>query len=314
MENATIELEEVNEELFSVIPALANPGKVQVLDANTLTDKEFVKNWVSKNTPCLIKGAVKHWPAYKKWGSEDYWINHCDDFKIKVYPHQNFNDFERQKEGQEEMPYHSAVKRLFSKQDSIFSMPSEEIAEGKRFSNTLPDLGGFPFLKGEKKSLWYEKFRFFSYRRASTAWHVHGVDETLMCQVKGPKRVGLIAPDMSDPWYVSNFLNNEKYLDGKEFDEKVEVNTFMVDVEEGDALYIPPYWFHAVVPTDNEVGYTVAYCWRSPLHILGNFSNYFVRDLYKQGLRPIGPMTFVVPFLATAAGISYYTKKLFGNI
>jgi hypothetical protein len=87
-----------------------------------------------------------------------------------------------------------------------------------------------------------------------------------------------------------------------------------VDVTEGDALYIPPYWHHAVAPVDGEAGFTVAYCWRSPLHKLGNFSNFMVREVYRQGMWPLKPMTLILPFLGCYAGLSYSTKKIAGQL
>jgi len=40
-------------------------------------------------------------------------------------------------------------------------------------------------------------------------------------------------------------------------------------VHPGDAIYIPPHWWHAVECPDarDGLGITLAYCWRSPAHI-----------------------------------------------
>ena len=93
-------------------------------------------------------------------------------------------------------------------------------------------------------------------------------------------------------------------------DPSLKLSSYVVDVLEGDALYIPPYWHHGVVPTDANVGFTLAYCWASPIHILGDFSNYFVRSLFLKGLWPIKKISFALPFIALYAGLSNACHKI----
>lgn len=42
----------------------------------------------------------------------------------------------------------------------------------------------------------------------------------------------------------------------------------IADVGVGDALFIPPYWWHGV---EAKPGFsiTIPYCWRSPFHVIG---------------------------------------------
>lgn len=302
------------EDLFTIIPHIETALAVPVLEADTLPEEVFKKDWVAQNKACLIKNAVKHWPAVQKWKDKDYWISVCEDFKVAVYPHMNHNNVNLQKMiNNEMMSFYEAISRLFSGTDAIISMPGEKISEKNRFSGILKDLGEFTFLRFSVMPRIYERKRFFIYRGAATAWHYHDVDETLMCQINGGKRVALLPPHIPKPRYVSDFLLNESHLNGEILDHSLNLTPFIVNVEEGDALYIPPYWHHAVVPTDGEVGFTLAHCWRSPLHILGNFSNYFVRKLYYRGIWPLKKVTAIVPFLAIGAGFAYYKRKLFAR-
>src|SRR5580658_5952692 len=82
-------LEQLKDSLFSIIPGIEAPGSVPVLQAEALTEEVFREEWVSKNRPCLVKGAVKHWPAVEKCKDKDYWISHCKNSEVTVYPHQN---------------------------------------------------------------------------------------------------------------------------------------------------------------------------------------------------------------------------------
>lgn len=304
---------------FSCLSADEEPATLPVLDAGMLTEREFKKEWVDKNQACLIKGAVKHWPASQKCRNKEYWLTTFDNFNLSVYPHHNRNDEKAHQEDRIEINFHDAIERLFANGDLVLSMPSQVIinAKGqytKRFQPFKGDLGKFSFLPSPPLPRNYPRLRCFLYRRAATAWHWHKVDETLMCQVNGSKRVGLLDPSVRHPEAVARFLMSESYFLGEKIDASIKARPYMAVVEEGDALYIPPYWFHGVVPDDEEVGLTAAFCWRSPVHILGNFSNYFVRDLYRKMYQPITGWSYIAPFFAAYAGISYGIKKLLRQI
>ncbi|TYP74360.1 cupin-like domain-containing protein [Aquimarina intermedia] len=300
------------DELFSFIPGIENAGQLPEVDAKTLSESDFHNNWVNKNEACLIKGAVKEWPAWTKWRKPDYWTSFCKDFKIFIYPHRNFNDRDLNNEGRMEMSFYEAAKRFFSNEDKdeVLSLPAEIINEHSFFGPLENDMLTFPFLTNPKSARAYPPNRFFLYKNASTGWHYHDVDETLMCQVKGDKIVALLPPDIPNAHTVTNYLNNEEYMSGKRLDPNMNLKPILVKVMDGDALYIPINWFHAVVPADNQVGVTLAYCWRNSLHKFGNLSNYFVRRTYRQILWPIGPYTFLMPFMGAYSVFSFFTHKL----
>lgn len=295
---------------FAIIPDFEYVALAPTLHASSLTNDKFVNEWVNTNRACLIKGAVKHWPAITKWKNKSYWQSHCADFEVDAFLSQNFIDHRKQQRGRLTLSYHQAIERLFSGIDPVFSIPSEEITSTNRFAGIVEDIGDFGFLPNPPAPRWYQKMRFFSYRNSATAWHYHNVDETLMCQVNGTKRVLLLPPDIPSVDYVTDFFLKEKYLDGEALNNYLRLKPLVAEVEEGDALYIPPYWHHVVVPVGNEVGFTLAYCWASPLHILGNVFNYFVRRLYAEALRPFSIKSAAIPLVALSAIAAYIKRKV----
>lgn len=307
------EMEELCREFFSIVPGINKPGTiVPVIDAADLTEQVFKKEYVAKNRPILIKNAIRHWPAMKKWRDINFWKTEFDNFKVDVFTHQNYNDPQLQAQGKEEMPFHAAMERLFANRDHIFSMPAKKITQKTNFARLIEDAPGFPFLTAPEKPRVIPQRRLFIYRRAATAWHYHDIDETLMCQVKGSKKTAIFPPGVPQIEYLSKYFAEERYLKGETLDKSLDVKPAIVDVNEGDALYIPPYWHHGVVPGDSELGFTLAFCWPSPLHILGNFSSYFVRDLYKRKLWPSGRRRMLLPLIKAKAAMSYMVKKATG--
>lgn len=300
----------LGDDLFSIIPGIEEAGEAPLVFANELNKKIFNENWVIPNKPCLIKGAVKHWPAVQKFKSQDYWLSVCDDFEIKVYPHMNHNVWDRQKVDSQDISFHEAIKRLHNDEDHILSIPSEKVTIDNQFSELIKETPGFSFLSSSIKPRMYDQRRFFMYRRAATAWHYHNIDETLMCQVSGAKKVALLPPDIPSAKYVTKFLTDECYLDGEALNSTMDLKPMIAYVQEGDALYIPPYWHHTVVPDDGEIGFTYAYCWKSPWHKFGDFSNYFVRKLYRDGMWPIKVVSLIMPFLGIYAGMLHGFRKL----
>lgn len=305
------EMKLIRDEIFAIVPGIEKAVPAPVLNSKSLTEKEFQEEWVARNNPCLVKGIIKHWPAVKKWREKDYWMSTCGNPQVEIFPHLNHasRDFIKA----EKMTFHNAIDRLFQNKDHVFSMPSTEITESNGFAGLLKDMAGFSCLPDSPRPRVYNRTRFFMYRRASTAWHYHGVDETLMCQVNGAKSVALFPPDIPRAKYVTEFLDKELHLKGQKLDKSIELRPMITRVDEGDALYIPPYWHHAVVPTDGEIGFTLAFCWKSPIYKLGDLSNFFVREVFRMGLWPLNKRTPMVPILASYAGASLLLRKITGQ-
>lgn len=305
---------DIRAELFSIVPGLDRAKPVPILSAETLNEKTFIDEWVAKNRPCLIKGAVAHWPAVEKWKDKAHVLSLCDKSKITAYPHRNYNDRKKQEDGEVTLPLTEAVERLFSKEDEVFSIPSKLVEASGDYAGFFKEMTGFSFLNSDRSPRFYPKDRIFMYRRAATAWHYHDVDETLMCQVVGDKTVLVLPPTIPQVAHVADFLTSERQLEGEILDPAIELQPFWVDVREGDALYIPPYWLHAVIPADDQIGFTVAHCWSSPWHILGDLSNYFVRKLYKQAVYPINKYSVLAPLLGGYALVRLLWRQLRLNL
>jgi len=305
------EMRELAEKLFSAIPGIKDAASVESIEVSNLNAHDFKTKFIDNNTPCLIKGAIDHWPAIEKWKKKEYWINTCENKEITIIPNINFFDLTKRMESGEKLLFHNALNRLFNNFDHIFSIPGQFVGDGTLYSNLANDIGNFSFLPFPEKPLWDGEKSLFIYRRAATTWHVHYCDETLMCQVNGAKLVAIIPPPKFRAPYITHFLENELYLKGQVIDKNLQLDPKIVEVKEGDALYIPPGWFHCVVPINGDIGFTLACNSKSPLHINGNLSNYFTRRLYKKAWSvPSIKVKMSIPIYLFKAMCSYYFRKI----
>jgi len=304
--------------IFENIPNIKNSTSASIpqLDVDQLNEKTFIKEFVEKNQPCLIKGAIKHWPATNLWKKKEYLIKNCSKtHKTFYFPHMNYTTWDKMKEGKTEKKFSDIIELLHSTEDTnkIISVPTMELTKDGPYSTIYNDVKDFTFLHSPPNPLGYPKHRCFLYKGAGTGWHLHHADETLMCQIHGTKKVAMLQPDTFTNNIVHDAFTNETYLENKDLFKHKDVDNLkpiVIEVNVGDALYIPPFWWHAVVPIDNDFGITLAHCWRSPLHIMGNLSYPAVREIWKNILSPPHRKIFIVPLLGSISIIAQIIYKL----
>ncbi|MBE0377191.1 cupin-like domain-containing protein [Pseudoalteromonas prydzensis] len=280
------------------LPKKEKPKDVPILYAHELSDQEFWNEYVAYNRPCLIKGAVNHWPASKKWQNTSYLKRISGKNNIAVYPHVNVNGEGKMKQGIIRCNFEQGIDLLHSNEHEVVSMPGVTFGDVGTFSELNADIATFPFMSKLPKPLGYPKNRFFIYRNASTGWHNHPMDETLMCQIVGSKRVGLMESNNGSYHDFKKICAEDDYVEAASLDDFAEkMSLYVVEVEESDALYISPHCWHAVDPIGNDFGITLAKCFRSPLHKIGSLRYPATRELWVSAMLRLSRNTVVIPLL-----------------
>jgi hypothetical protein len=274
------------------VPGMAAASPVPVLNADALTERMFKSEYVANSRPCLIKGAASHWPATAKWRDREYLKNICGSQEVPFWPHENHVTKKRSTPGVTNMPFAEAIDRLHDAARGEIGA----IGCNPGTAAMAADLSGLSFFTEGELGFSYPPFRFFIFRNAGSSWHYHSFDETLMCQVAGTKRVGLLQVDNPHHKALRRiFFAEDYYEDPSVFDELAgaDLPWFSASLEEGDALYIPPLWWHGVIASSDGVGVTTPVSWRSPPHVIaeglrkmaaGNFELYgkFDTDQFRQ--------------------------------
>jgi len=259
------------------VPHYKDAKRVEEVDGQALQELRFYRDFVEPMKPCLIKRAVNHWPAYRLWDSPAYILNVVGNPDVRVakepiveYPAAAKGNVAL-KEKMDATFFDTRLRGFFddvtSKDGGYRVLHSYPLGKRSILERLSKDVLDFPFLKAPVPPKSYPPCRTFIYRKSYTDWHFHPIDETLMCQVRGSKEVLLIGPggeSFADLFAIGQTAGFVYSVDIERFPKYEAIHPYRVLVSQGDALYIPPYWYHAVQAADNEWGITVAKCWGSP--------------------------------------------------
>jgi quercetin dioxygenase-like cupin family protein len=286
--------------IFRHVPGMAKAKPVPELDAASLSEETFVNDYVAHSRPCVIKGAVNHWAAITKWRDLGYFKGlggHAGSY----WPHERHTSAQRSEPRRETLGFAEALDRM-------------QTAEVAAFHTTMPaqlasDLGEFPFLTRREPPFFYASDRMIFFKSAGTGWHYHPWDETLMCQIKGPKQIGLL--DVRNPLHrhLRRIFFKEDYYDNPFAFNAIASEGLpwqVASLDAGDSLYIPPHCWHGVIATSDELGVTVPVTWKSPLPVIADT----IRKMAKGEIDIIGtiPPDYLLSLLAFAREVGAETE------
>lgn len=248
---------------------------ISEIQAESVTYDAFYANFVQVMKPCIIRGAIRHWPAFDAWQSPEYLCRKVNntEFPIQIAPlielvHEAPEQVQRSQTVKLAFP--DFMKRVTSDQGGHCVLHSEHLSIGSPLEPLRGDVHGFPFLRSVKSPRFFVDQRIFIYRESYSDWHFHVSDETLLCQVRGQKDVLLLPPDSDSFATLMEIIRRVGYVydvDLARFPAFKELHPLRATVERGDALYIPTFWWHAVEAIEKTWGISLVWCWRTPVHL-----------------------------------------------
>jgi hypothetical protein len=335
----------------SAVPGHSNAVELDSVDAGTLTEERFRREYVDEWRPVRIAGAIKHWPAIRLWKSAEYLMGRVGaerDVRARNHPAILYPATEahtrQNADTAEDMTFAEFVRRACAPKAGHLMLQSYVIGDDYRSGSPftpaelrahrfaakpehrfLPwlgaDMDGFYFLPNPRPSRLYPPYRTFVFRNSYTDWHWHPTDETLMCQVVGAKQVLMLPPD-EESWNVLVPILKEH---GRTFDHDFSEAFSRANlaglrravVAPGDAVYIPPYWWHSVESLEQSMGMTVAACWRTDLTARGSGDLRYpaARLVLRRLLGGSNAMSALPNAAMAAAAIgSSYARRLLGTV
>ncbi len=275
---------------LSKIPSLDKAKSIHHVDVNDLTPKIFYRDYVLKNKPCLIKGAIKHWPAFSCWKNLDHIKSKINEECVSTFTKpQLINDlgFISSKHRKESVAKAQPESIQSTFEDIIRNIENYDfLMTDLPYKKLIEDLGTFPFKnKIGKEGLNYNSYAVMLHKRSLSALHYHPYTDALMCQLFATKRVILVAPTTKNWNALTQCLSLETKwwdFDQIKYPGLSDIEPYEVIVESGDALFIPNWWWHLVESIDNEVGFTIPHWWHSPLRHQLKLTNPAIRYTFKK--------------------------------
>jgi quercetin dioxygenase-like cupin family protein len=265
-------------------------AEVDSIDARDPKANAFLRRHVDRVQPCVLRAAALDWSAVTKWQDKHYLAEACGKYTVTTYPHLNYCSPNRQKADASSMSFAQALDEMFCNDERILSIPALHEGPNGEFSELMGDLGSPVFSVatgwgGLQRGFVYAPIRFFIYKNGGTNWHAHPGDQTLLCQIVGSKHVGLIPTNIPAYGELRKAFANDLNLDSSVPLERIgaAVPTLKATLHPGDALFIPPHWWHGVEAQG--YGASAALCWRSPRHVMGDLRFPVVRERWRAVLR-----------------------------
>lgn len=259
---------------------------VESVNDGDISAEEFRVDYIDQCKPLVIRAATAHWPAAERWRDPDYVAQKLRDVKFyvhrepvielswrqRLWPNRFASVFEAHARGvSASVVSYDEFIQLAASNELVFAY-SVQIDESSSLSALHADIGGFNIVPHPGRPHYYKPLRAFVHGMSYTDWHCHPDDNTLMCQFGRSKTLHMLPPDQ-DTWDVMfDVARHEDRIGAADPDRFPGLKTLkpsVAVVHPGDAVYIPPNWWHAVEcsETSTQLGITVANCWGSPLHI-----------------------------------------------
>lgn len=302
------------------VPNYHSAPAVDIEDAAKFDAATFRRRYELHNRPCLIKGAVKTWPAFTKWREDGYVLSKIGDFAVRASCSPRIEGF-----GLRSMAQDSAANKMTQEQ----LLPAEKVRRllprirtpdnEVLFIELRPanpeircleeDIGSdgkrFPFLpKPPIPRFGYSGWAVMFYKNSYSDWHFHPGTEAIMCQVVGAKDVLLLPPtqeswDQIVPVHIQQWKVYD--VDLREMPAFRNIRPLHVVVEPGDGLYLPVNWWHAVQARPQEHGITIPVTWDSSYRDLRQpATRHFVRVLWRRQ-KSLGLSALLATIYGTAA-------------
>lgn len=234
-----------------------------------LSSERFHQHFVLRHRPCVIRGAVAHWPAVHEWdadvlrakvGSTLLGANSAGVLYepiVEFGPSRIFATPNR-------MTFAQFLNEVESGDAPRVQVYAERLSVLEPLAADVADLGFLDVAACPPRSY---PDRFFFSRRGYTDWHTHQGDETVTAQLLGSKEFLLLPPDRTTfaammPMARRGVWKTPSPCWPEDFGRLVP---HRVVLHAGDAVYIPMHWWHAVEAVADELNATFARVFGTPM-------------------------------------------------
>lgn len=297
---------------LSSLPNYPLAAPVEAVDTSELSEEVFFREYVARNRPCLIRRACSQWPALQRWLSRAYLQDVLGDLRVRPHHVPKIESFGlRTREADlralqqatsalgPETTVRSVLDELFTDDETFLYV--DDFLTGPAIEMLDDDLRcgpiRFTFHRHPRApEALYRRWTLMLYKNSFSDWHFHPFAEAIMCQIRGTKEV-LLMPPTRDAWNaivpIHRATGNVFGCDWSRYPAFSRVRPYRVVTHDGDGLYIPVNWWHAVQARSSGFGITVPLWWPSSVYDLRHAATrYYLRRVLRQspaaGLQLLG--------------------------
>ncbi len=232
---------------------------ISLVDVDVVDDIsaiDFMQKYKKSETPLVIKNLTKDWPAREKW-SLDYFENLAGDLEVKLYDSKPSTDSKLQHAAEVTMPLRDYFNLLRNGEKNLRMFFFQVLKEVPSLKNDFkfPDIG----LK------FFEKLpvMFLAGKGAKVQMH-YDIDnaDILLCHFGAKKKVIMFSPEQTKYIYHVPFSYSALFevdFENPDYEKYPALNNlkgYEFELNHGDALYIPPGWWHYIRYED--ISYSIA--------------------------------------------------------
>ncbi|MCX2678353.1 cupin-like domain-containing protein [Galbibacter sp. EGI 63066] len=258
---------------------------IPVESVNSITKEDFIKSYYKPQRPVLIKGFSKDWPAYKKWNL-DYIQRIAGDQIVPLYDSKPTKGRKNTSTPAKKMKLYDYIEILKTQPTDLrmfFYNVLQKMPElTKDF--TYPDVG----MKFFKKL----PVMFFGGKGSKVLAHYDmDLADLMHFHFHGTKSITLFAPDQTKYLYKVPFAIHgleEIDMDNPDFGKYPtlkHVEGIQVNMEHGDALYMPSGYWHYIKYLDGGFSMTLRAFTRKPKGVATMIYNVFIARHFDNFMR-----------------------------
>ncbi|NBB92970.1 MAG: cupin-like domain-containing protein [Gammaproteobacteria bacterium] len=230
---------------------LTRVPRIDRIDAET-----FQAEYKQPARPLIVERLTEGWPAREKWTVEHLKAR-AGDVVVPLYHSRPSRDHEHQHAPAARMPLADYMDRLEQGENDLRLFFFN-------FFNTIPDLTeDFEYPELGLKFFRKLPVLFMGGRGSRVQLHFDiDLADILLCHFGGPKRVLLFSPGQTRWLYRVPFSFSALFdarvdePDYEKYPALRRVEGQVAELEHGDALYIPPGWWHFV--TYRDIGFSMS--------------------------------------------------------
>ena len=246
--------------MMSVYRRLSRYAETAIDCRENLSPDEFFSVYYYNNKPLILRGFASRWQSFDSWRI-DALVNRFGDEDVEVMTRRNaVTDFDREVDKTKEtMRFSQFVSKLMAAQGvetNDFYMVARNLNLRKAFGSIVKELKPLPGILTEHRSdflnLWIGP--------AGTVTKLHhDLSNVLFCQLSGSKRVHLVAPCETE--LVYNIHGVIADVDAENPDYKAhplfaDARVLTIDLNAGDAMFIPVGWWHQIRSLSESISLT----------------------------------------------------------